>query len=170
MVKPVIEGKVASFEVTTSATDAYNTNIQARMSRSVWVNCDSWYRVGRTGKVISLFPGKTDDFHFGTYLRKFYRVDHTILVVAATAQLESLSCHRVERVACKRRKYVGDRVDRSRCLTCKSPLLSQILQCAVDIHEYLPVLHKYLQSSISTKLFVPIKFGTFRFTGCLGWG
>ena len=32
------------------------------------------------------------------------------------------------------------------------------------------VLHKYLQSSISTKLFVPIKFGTFRFTGCLGWG
>ena len=29
------------------------------------------------------------------------------------------------------------------------------------------VLHKYLQSSISTKLFVPIEFGTFRFNGCL---
>jgi hypothetical protein len=59
LVKPVIEGKVASFEVTASAADAYNIKIQTRMSRSVWLNCNSWYRVGRTGKVFSLFPGET---------------------------------------------------------------------------------------------------------------
>jgi hypothetical protein len=59
LVQPIIEGKVASFEVTASATDAYNAKIQAMMSRLVWVHCNSWYRVGHTGKVTSVFPGKT---------------------------------------------------------------------------------------------------------------
>ncbi|KAF7360618.1 hypothetical protein MVEN_00793500 [Mycena venus] len=56
-VKPILKGLVASFDVTPRATDAYNELIQARLARSVWVQCVSWYRAGGEGKVSSIFPG-----------------------------------------------------------------------------------------------------------------
>ncbi|KAJ7490837.1 hypothetical protein FB451DRAFT_626442 [Mycena latifolia] len=56
-VKPILDGLVSTFSVTPRATDAYNDLIHARLSRSVFVECVSWYRSGGEGKVSSIFPG-----------------------------------------------------------------------------------------------------------------
>ncbi|KAF7321246.1 hypothetical protein HMN09_00213700 [Mycena chlorophos] len=58
-VPPILSGLVSSFTVTPHATDAYNELIHKRLSRSVFVQCVSWYRTGATreGKVSSIFPG-----------------------------------------------------------------------------------------------------------------
>jgi hypothetical protein len=57
MIKPIIDGKAKSFEVTDTATDTYNKWIQERVSKSVWVDCESWYRKDKTGTNIAIFPG-----------------------------------------------------------------------------------------------------------------
>ncbi|KAF7353949.1 hypothetical protein MVEN_01081300 [Mycena venus] len=56
-VKPIINGLVSTVDVTPRATDAYNDLIHARLARSVFVECVSWYRSGGEGKVSSIFPG-----------------------------------------------------------------------------------------------------------------
>jgi hypothetical protein len=56
-IKPIVRGLVSTFEVTTGATDAYNEFIHARLARSVFIGCLSWYRSGGDGKVSSIFPG-----------------------------------------------------------------------------------------------------------------
>ncbi|KAJ7184677.1 hypothetical protein C8R46DRAFT_465199 [Mycena filopes] len=87
-VKPILDGLVSTFNVTTRATNAYNDLIQARLARSVFVDCLSWYRTGGEGKVSNIFPGsillygcwvrrpKWDDFHIkgtGEWDRKLRR-------------------------------------------------------------------------------------------------
>ncbi|KAJ6567001.1 hypothetical protein B0H19DRAFT_716653 [Mycena capillaripes] len=67
-VKPILDGLVSTFDVTTRATDAYNDLIHARLTRSVFVHCVSWYRSGGEGKVSSIFPGPM--FLFGWWVRK----------------------------------------------------------------------------------------------------
>jgi len=57
MIKPIISGKLASVEVTETATDSYNAKLQGRFSDFVYLACKSWFRVGGSGKVIPLFPG-----------------------------------------------------------------------------------------------------------------
>ncbi len=57
LIAPVLSGKAKSFEVTHDATDAYNKKIQVRLSRSVFVHCNSWYRKGGDGIISSIFPG-----------------------------------------------------------------------------------------------------------------
>lgn len=57
LIKPVLDGTVSSFEVSTRATDIYNVKIQTKLARSVWVSCASWYRQGGDGKVFGIFPG-----------------------------------------------------------------------------------------------------------------
>ncbi|KAJ6565930.1 hypothetical protein DFH09DRAFT_1034740 [Mycena vulgaris] len=56
-VKPILAGLVSTFNVTPRATDAYNDLIHARLARSVFVGCVSWYRSGGEGKISSIFPG-----------------------------------------------------------------------------------------------------------------
>ncbi|KAJ6500883.1 FAD/NAD-P-binding domain-containing protein [Mycena sanguinolenta] len=56
-VKPILDGVVSTFEVSSEATDRYNDWIHDRLSRSVHMSCTSWYRVGGTGKISSIFPG-----------------------------------------------------------------------------------------------------------------
>ncbi|THH21243.1 hypothetical protein EUX98_g8427 [Antrodiella citrinella] len=57
MLDPVIKGLVSSFEVTHEATDVWNERIQKKLETSVWSGCQSWYRVGHTGKNSALWPG-----------------------------------------------------------------------------------------------------------------
>ncbi|KAJ6548132.1 hypothetical protein DFH09DRAFT_628944 [Mycena vulgaris] len=57
MIKPVVAGDILSAEVTTGATDAYNRDIQTRLTGFVWSKCFSWYRTGNMGKIHGLFPG-----------------------------------------------------------------------------------------------------------------
>ncbi|TFK40444.1 hypothetical protein BDQ12DRAFT_648979 [Crucibulum laeve] len=57
LVKSIVDGNISSFEVTTKATEAYNDKIQARLSKSVFMHCISWYRLGGEGRVTSMFPG-----------------------------------------------------------------------------------------------------------------
>ncbi|KAF8209463.1 hypothetical protein K438DRAFT_1960460 [Mycena galopus ATCC 62051] len=56
-VKPILSGLVSSFDVKPGPTDEYNDLIHDRLSRSVFVECVSWYRAGGEGKVSSIFPG-----------------------------------------------------------------------------------------------------------------
>jgi hypothetical protein len=67
-VKPILDGLVSTFDVTTHATDVYNDLIQRRLARSVFVGCQSWYRTGREGKVSSIFPGPM--MLYGWWLRR----------------------------------------------------------------------------------------------------
>lgn len=67
-VKPILDGLVSTFDVTTHATDVYNDLIQLRLARSVFVGCQSWYRTGREGKVSSIFPGPM--MLYGWWLRR----------------------------------------------------------------------------------------------------
>ncbi|KAK7458842.1 hypothetical protein VKT23_009851 [Stygiomarasmius scandens] len=62
LVRPIFEKRVSSVQVTREATDAYNEKIHARLARSVFVACVSWYRRGGTGKVTSIFPGASTLF------------------------------------------------------------------------------------------------------------
>jgi hypothetical protein len=62
LIKPLIEGKAKSFEVTNAATDDYNKWIQRRVGDTVWVDCESWYRRDRTGKNVAIFPGSVTLF------------------------------------------------------------------------------------------------------------
>jgi len=57
MIKPILENRVRSVEVTSTATDAYNEKIQLRLSKTVFTQCLSWYRVGGAGKITNAFPG-----------------------------------------------------------------------------------------------------------------
>ncbi|KAF9466624.1 hypothetical protein BDZ94DRAFT_1251379 [Collybia nuda] len=68
LVRPILDQKIASLDVSVTATDEYNSKIQARMSDSVFVHCHSWYRVGGTGKIGSIFPGTSTLFWW--WLRK----------------------------------------------------------------------------------------------------
>jgi hypothetical protein len=56
--KPVVDGKAKSFEITREATDKYNEWLQGRLQRSVWTECMNYYRGDRQqGKIIATFPG-----------------------------------------------------------------------------------------------------------------
>ncbi|OAX42852.1 FAD/NAD(P)-binding domain-containing protein [Rhizopogon vinicolor AM-OR11-026] len=56
LVEPVINGSASSFSVKAAPTDAYNAKVQERISRSVFVHCNSWARTNGTGKVFNPFP------------------------------------------------------------------------------------------------------------------
>ena len=57
LIKPVLRGELETVEVADEATARYNDKIQARLRKSVFVDCVSWYRKGSDGKVTSIFPG-----------------------------------------------------------------------------------------------------------------
>jgi len=71
MVKPIIEGKVKSFEVKSSASAAYNQEIQVRLSKSVWTGCNSYYRSGGDGKVYATYPGPVSKFWWSTLVPRW---------------------------------------------------------------------------------------------------
>ncbi|KZT37983.1 FAD/NAD(P)-binding domain-containing protein [Sistotremastrum suecicum HHB10207 ss-3] len=64
MVKPVLDGDASSFEVSAEASEAYNRDLQERLSRTVWTDCRSFYRSGgrHDGKVVATFPGTLTQF------------------------------------------------------------------------------------------------------------
>ncbi|KAJ7232049.1 hypothetical protein B0H12DRAFT_1029168, partial [Mycena haematopus] len=84
LVKPIVDGLVSSIDVTPRATDAYNDLIHARLSRSVFMECLSWYRTGGVGKVSSIFPGPM--FLYGWWIRRPRWEDYN--VKATTDQWE----------------------------------------------------------------------------------
>lgn len=57
LIKPIVERRILSIDVTTRATTEYDVKIQKRLSRSVFVGCNSWYRVAGSGKITNIFPG-----------------------------------------------------------------------------------------------------------------
>ncbi|KAJ7185288.1 hypothetical protein C8R46DRAFT_1342594 [Mycena filopes] len=85
-VKPLLAGQVASFTVTPRATGAYNELIQARLARSVFVQCASWYRTGGSGKVSSIFPGPM--LLFGWWVRAPRWGDYVVGRTARTGAWE----------------------------------------------------------------------------------
>ncbi|PPQ99174.1 hypothetical protein CVT24_009265 [Panaeolus cyanescens] len=68
LIKPILERKISSIEVEEKATDEYDAKIQKRLSKSVFTQCLSWYRVGQTGKITNAFPGSGTTFWL--WLRK----------------------------------------------------------------------------------------------------
>ncbi|KAH7929753.1 FAD/NAD(P)-binding domain-containing protein [Leucogyrophana mollusca] len=59
LIRPILEGKTKSLEVTVEATNKYNAWIQKRMRNTVFLDCFSYYRGdGRDGvRNIATFPG-----------------------------------------------------------------------------------------------------------------
>jgi len=57
LIRPVLEGKARSFEVTAEATDKYNEWLQKRLLTSVWTDCVSYYQTGANSKLTATFPG-----------------------------------------------------------------------------------------------------------------
>ena len=63
LIKPILAGKVRSVAVREEASAKYNSWVQARLARSVWNFCDSWYRrSGADGKITATFPGPVSLF------------------------------------------------------------------------------------------------------------
>jgi hypothetical protein len=87
MVKPILDGKVKSFEVKASASVAYNDGIQGRLRESVWMGCNSYYRSGISfsllsaidanfysggdGKIYATYPGPVSRFWWNTLVPKW---------------------------------------------------------------------------------------------------
>lgn len=57
LMKPVLQNKIKTYEVTEDALKDYNGWIQKRLETSVWMECNSFYRVGMNGKNTVIFPG-----------------------------------------------------------------------------------------------------------------
>ena len=59
LMRPVLQGKAAAFEVKESVFTRYNEWLQKRLVKSVWAHCRSYYR-GRTedGRNYAIFPGR----------------------------------------------------------------------------------------------------------------
>lgn len=73
-------------------TDEYNAKIQKRLEKSIFVNCTSWYRTGRDGKIINIFPGY-DIWHASRSALSVLQVWYLDVVVAQETSLETLwSC------------------------------------------------------------------------------
>ncbi|KAF9032932.1 hypothetical protein BJ165DRAFT_1534821 [Panaeolus papilionaceus] len=104
LIKPVLQRRVLSIEVTEKAADEYDDKVQKRLSKSVFTQCLSWYRVGQTGKVTNAFPGsstmfwlwlrKPDWTHYHTtntsthaqkWLKKLQRKQKVVSALAKTA-------------------------------------------------------------------------------------
>ncbi|KAG6900840.1 hypothetical protein C0993_000159, partial [Termitomyces sp. T159_Od127] len=62
LIKPILDGELYTVEVKHEATDRYNDVLQKRLSRSVFVGCNSWYRVNGTGRIGTMFPGSSAQF------------------------------------------------------------------------------------------------------------
>jgi hypothetical protein len=63
LIKPILEGKVRSVAVREDASAKYNSWLQARLARSVWNFCESYYRrEGTHGKITVTFPGPVSLF------------------------------------------------------------------------------------------------------------
>ncbi len=54
-------GSYRTVEVTQEAEQEYDQQVQGRLSRSVWANCDSWYRHA-SGRITSNWPGSTHPY------------------------------------------------------------------------------------------------------------
>ncbi|TCD60400.1 hypothetical protein EIP91_010226 [Steccherinum ochraceum] len=61
MLKPILTGLAASFEITRGATNSWNAQIQKRISGGVWTQCHSYYQVGQTGKNTAIWPGSMSE-------------------------------------------------------------------------------------------------------------
>uniref|UniRef100_UPI0025E13363 flavin-containing monooxygenase n=1 Tax=Arenimonas sp. TaxID=1872635 RepID=UPI0025E13363 len=59
--RAVEEGGHQAIEVREEAMRGHNAALQARLGRSVWAQCRSWYRMD-DGKVVAIFPGYTREY------------------------------------------------------------------------------------------------------------
>ncbi|KAL0949998.1 hypothetical protein HGRIS_010007 [Hohenbuehelia grisea] len=64
LLRPVIEGKAKSFEVTQASLDKYDSWLQGRLADSVWTECNSYYRQDSDTKprIVVTFPGPVSLF------------------------------------------------------------------------------------------------------------
>ncbi|KAL1742380.1 hypothetical protein HDZ31DRAFT_43372 [Schizophyllum fasciatum] len=55
---PVLKGQAKSVEIRDAVVEKYNGWLQSRLQHSVWTDCMSYYRQGRSrGKIVATFPG-----------------------------------------------------------------------------------------------------------------
>ncbi|TFK97994.1 hypothetical protein BDV98DRAFT_573741 [Pterulicium gracile] len=50
LLRPLLQGKVAAFDVKDEATEAYNNRLQYWLSNSIYSGCVSWYRIQKPGQ------------------------------------------------------------------------------------------------------------------------
>ena len=57
----LVAGSYRTVEVTPEAEEAYDRDVQGKLSHSVWAHCDSWYRHA-SGRITSNWPGSTHPY------------------------------------------------------------------------------------------------------------
>jgi len=73
IIKPIIQGRVKSFEVKPEASKAYNETIQSKLRKTVYTSCLSWYRggAGHNEKIIATYPGFHAQFWWNTLVPRW---------------------------------------------------------------------------------------------------
>ncbi|KAG7447924.1 FAD/NAD(P)-binding domain-containing protein [Guyanagaster necrorhizus] len=86
MIKPIIDGRVKSFDIKEDVCSTYNSWLQLRLASSVWTDCRSYYHVNRDdhSKISAVFPGPVSLFWWMT---RRPRWDHWNVVGAKTEDL-----------------------------------------------------------------------------------
>ncbi|KAG6902861.1 hypothetical protein C0995_010746 [Termitomyces sp. Mi166 len=78
LIKPILDGRLSVVDAKHEATDRYNEVVQKKLSGSVFVGCNSWYRLSGTGKINTMFPGSAA--HFWWWLRRPVWTDYEVTV------------------------------------------------------------------------------------------
>ena len=90
LIKPILAGSVRSVAVREEASAEYNSWLQARLARSVWNFCDSYYRrEGANGKIIATFPGSVSLFWW--LARRPQYSDYEVVVSGKPHELKRVS-------------------------------------------------------------------------------
>jgi len=56
----IADSRHRAFEVRPEVAERYDTELQSRLSRSVWAACDNWYRDG--GRITTNWPGRVGEY------------------------------------------------------------------------------------------------------------
>ncbi|PBK78312.1 FAD/NAD(P)-binding domain-containing protein [Armillaria solidipes] len=86
LIKPIIDGRVKSFDIKEDVCSAYNSWLQLRLASSVWTDCRSYYHINRDdqSKISAVFPGPVSLFWWMT---RRPRWDHWNVVGTKTEDL-----------------------------------------------------------------------------------
>jgi hypothetical protein len=76
-------GRPRAFEIRRAVEAAYDAEVQSRLERGVWTDCDSWYRTA-SGRVTTNWPGLVHEYQRRTRTAVIADYDEVVPQSAAT--------------------------------------------------------------------------------------
>ena len=65
-------GRARAFEIRRAVEEAYDAEVQSRLDKGVWTNCESWYRTA-SGRVTTNWPGLVHEYQRRTRRSRSWR-------------------------------------------------------------------------------------------------